>query len=300
MFTGMGAYPTNTVNSFKSSLGGGIGIIGGAAIVGGFEGSMRAAKAAGLRRHAYLEGPGGNTAGSGMAREVAAAQSRARSYGVNTSNWVGTGWANFTREQIKRMNNNRNIGPLYSMEIDNMDNANGVKYSGPGLVKFLIQYQKWQVADGHKTKIVLKNLTPGMIRSVAAALRSGQVKRDTIAEYAIAEETTPNKSCTTSLYASLGIRQLNTTNTKRYQGSASYGLNPQRKQVAASTKPPPINTMPRKPASVLPTPRPKTAVAPIQTQRARLASTSTLIEPETPLSSMTAIDLSEPKTILTE
>ena len=121
-----------------------------------FWASMKAAKAAGVLRHVYLEGPGGPTGNSGIAPdELARMKKGARFAGINPESsgwmqkWNKTGWKIWTRHQIKVL-----YAGFDSYEIDNL--PRGIGESGNALVSFLKEQQEWAQKNGVKATILLK------------------------------------------------------------------------------------------------------------------------------------------------
>jgi len=187
-----------------------------------FGSTMAAAKAAGVLRHVYLEGPGGPTGSSGIeAGELARMKSGARYAKINTndrdwmSKWNSYGWKVWTRHQIKDI-----YAGFDSYEIDNLDRGTGQGVAA--LISFLKEQQAWAQQNGVKATMLLKNVTGSQWPALAAAIKSGAVSRDGLTEFAISEEDTPGKDAQKKYAASVGIQVLDSTNTYAYAAHGEY------------------------------------------------------------------------------
>ena len=121
--------------------------------------------------------------------------------------WMGGVWIDYTIEKAQFYADKKNF---YSFEIDNVDST----LTPDQLVSL---YQRIE-REGNGLKIMPKNITIAQAEAVTAAIKAGVLNIDTLAPYAIYEE-----SCQKGKYASkhimeaLGIMPVNTTNTYAYE-----------------------------------------------------------------------------------
>ena len=188
------------------------------------KGTMAAAKAAGVFRHIYLEGPGGVTGNSGIAPdELARMKAGAKYAGIDTSNadwkkkWNESGWKIYTRHQIKNL-----YADYDSYEIDNL--YNGIGDSGAALVAFLKEQQAWAKANGIKATIMLKNVESGQWPLIIKAVKSGELSREGLTDFCISEEDfkAREKEKQAAAAASIGIQQLDSPSTYNYAARGEY------------------------------------------------------------------------------
>lgn len=207
-----------------------VGIYGANIMIGGdpshedFSRTMQAAAAAGVKRHVYLEGPGGPTGSGGVAPDELERMKRgARFAGIDTGNpgwireWNAWGWKVWTRHQIKEI-----YAGFQSYEIDNLYRAIGD--SAAGLVRFLKEQQAWMRSSGVRATIVLKNVEPGQWPVLVEAVRAGQLSREIFSDFHISEEdyNAAQKSRQRAYSASIGVQTLDSLNTYSYAAKGEY------------------------------------------------------------------------------
>jgi hypothetical protein len=185
---------------------------------------MTAAKAAGVFRHIYLEGPGGVTGNKGIAPdELARMKAGAKFAGIDTSKadwikkWNQEGWKIYTRHQIKDL-----YGDFDSYEIDNL--YNGIGDTAKALVEFLKEQQAWAQENKIKATIMLKNIESSQWPLIIAAIKSGDLRRDGLTDFCISEEDFKprEKQKQTEAAASIGIQQLDSPSTYNYAARGEY------------------------------------------------------------------------------
>ena len=186
--------------------------------------TMAAAKAAGVFRHIYLEGPGGVTGNSGIAPdELARMKAGARYAGIDTSSpdwrqkWNQSGWKIYTRHQIQDL-----YADYDSYEIDNL--YNGIGETAQALLAFLKEQQAWAKANGIKATIMLKNVESKQWPLIVTAVKSGELSRDGLTDFCISEEdfSPAEKRRQAAAAASIGIQQLDSPSTYSYAARGEY------------------------------------------------------------------------------
>ncbi len=181
------------------------------------EATLAAARRAGARLHVYLEGPGGPTGESWAPDELERIQAAARAQGIDTARsdwmaeWEQRGWKSHTLEQLERY---RSLG-FESAEIDNL-------YRNPqSLLDFYREYAGWW-RQGLVPRAMLKNVSPEEMRSLSAAIGSGEIPRAMFADFAIFESSAGDPSEPAHLAAELGIKTLISQDTYDYRASGAF------------------------------------------------------------------------------
>jgi hypothetical protein len=186
--------------------------------------TMAAAKAAGVFRHIYLEGPCGVTGNQGIAPdELARMKAGAKYAGIDISKpdwrkkWNDSGWKVYTRHQIKDL-----YADYDSYEIDNL--YNGIGDTGASLVAFLKEQQAWAKENGIKATIMLKNIESGQWPLIVKAVKSGELSRAGLTDFCISEEDfkASEKQKQAAAAASIGIQQLDSPSTYNYAARGEY------------------------------------------------------------------------------
>lgn len=187
-----------------------------------FSDILAAAKLHGMKRHVYLEGPGGTTGSSGWYddeknRIDSAAKQQGITIGWRKSGsrwwpkngdkgylaWRKTGWQNHTKAQIDEFR----ADGIYSVEIDNLYND----FSGDGpenIINLLTMFETWNSEQSNKVKLVLKNLNEEKWQVVLAAIREQKINRATLADFHLAEYDTGDRNLQFSLAKEIAIQTI--------------------------------------------------------------------------------------------
>lgn len=170
----------------------------------GWEQTDQEARRLGLRRHVYLEGPGGPQADRWhpqLRRRLAAA---AREQGIDPCRsdwmrrWDANGWKAHTLAQLRHFHRHG----FESAEIDHLDRVLGEDW-----LQFLREYAAWFGA-GAVPRLTLKNVDGARLRSLARAVRWGEIPRQMFGDFHIWEGAARPLDGVDRLAQELGIRTL--------------------------------------------------------------------------------------------
>lgn len=187
----------------------------------GWQATDRAAKEAGARRHAYLEGPGGPTGAKWDPEEKQRVVRAARGQGIDTSNpgwmkeWNDTGWKGHTHDQLRDFKRQG----FESAEVDNL--YRGLGDSPKRLVDFYQEYASWH-RQGDVPTLLMKNVDRPQMEAVAQAIRRGELPRSMFSDYAIWETSAGALEGQERVAAQLGIRTLVSNDTYNYAARGAF------------------------------------------------------------------------------
>ena len=179
----------------------------------GWEPTDLAARRLGLRRHVYLEGPGGprdDRWNPATRRRLAAA---AREQGIDPCRsgwmrrWDANGWKAHTLAQLRRFASQ----DFESVEIDHLERVLDDDWSG-----FLGEYARW-FESGQVPRLTLKNVDGPRLRALIRAVRWGELPRPMLGDFHIWQSTRP-KDGADRLAQELGIRTLVSRQAHLYGG----------------------------------------------------------------------------------
>lgn len=208
-----------------------------------YQSIVRAAKDKGARLNAYVEGPGGATAGDWDEGEVQRTMQRARSQGISVPNssassvaaqlnrgekpawlreWNSTGWKTFAFSQLAQLKRDG----FESVEIDNMENglSSNSEPTPQQRMSFYKEYaSRWE--RGQLPRLMLKNLSEDHLRALKSEIDRGTLKREMFADFHIAEWDVGDRAEITRLGKAIGIATYHAKSdaeTKKYRAYQAY------------------------------------------------------------------------------
>jgi len=139
------------------------------------------AKQKGCKTHIYLEGPKGPTGSTWNEKE----KQRYEAARANHSNWYTTGWWEHTKTEILKFQDH------YSVEIDNLQRVEDIRYDKEGYRKFLTKFCEFKSENEKLTgmpmpKLTAKNVSRDQMK-VVAEFAANPTTQNCISEFAISE-----------------------------------------------------------------------------------------------------------------
>lgn len=179
-----------------------------------------AARKAGLRLHAYLAGPSGQTAGRWDAVEWNRLVKDAAQLGYDVKTkagmaaWNKEGWRKLMAVHLERA---RQAG-FESAELDNLDRAFGEDERA--LLGYFAEYAQ-QVRVGRFPRLMLKNIDADKMQAIAEAIAAGRLPRLMFADFHIWEaDFGRNPAGSQAIISrSLGILTVESPDTENYSAS---------------------------------------------------------------------------------